>query len=375
MAIKPLGNGVLEIGTTSKWEACEWVNVVQPKDCERAAKEAGACFAIYWGFDEGRSLLRAMAHWNPPERVAEVIAKTGKDELYTTESYRFTFKPGQGFTGKAYKNTETMFFPNVTQLVQEEYMRKNLAERFDLKSLAFKPFANGIMEVGFTKKLTSCAWADTVTIEDCQKVCLEAGACFCIYWGLDEAKGVLKPRCHWNPPERVSVVKALTGKSELYTTESYKWEWKAGAGLIGKAYKNKESTFFPDVSQLSPSVFQRQELAKRFGIRSMALKPYGKGVYEVGSTKPWETCDWVNNMSVDCCRQACKDMNASFAIFWRFDAARGVLRPAHHWNPPERIAEVKAKTGRSDLYTTESKTIEFKPGDGCIGKVYLGTRP
>merc|ERR1719198_419654 len=126
LALKPVGDGVIEVGTTGSWEACEWVNTVQPKDCERAAKEAGACFAIYWGFDEGRGLLRVMAHWNPPERVAEVISKTGREELYTTESYRFTFKPGQGFTGKSYQNSETMFFSNVAQLSLEDYKRKNL---------------------------------------------------------------------------------------------------------------------------------------------------------------------------------------------------------------------------------------------------------
>merc|ERR1712227_793657 len=161
------------------------------------------------------------------------------------------------------------------------------------------------MEVGFTTKLESCAWSNTVTVEDCQKVCLDADASFCIYWSLDETRGTLKPTCHWNPPERISVMKAITGNSELYTTESYKVEMKTGTGIIGKAFKNKESRFFPNVSKLDPSDFKRNELAKRFGIRSLALKPYGMGIYEVGSTIPWESCDWVSSMSVDCCRQAC----------------------------------------------------------------------
>jgi len=197
----------------------------------------------------------------------------------------------------------------------------------------------------------------------------EAAADFCIFWDLDKT-GFLRPTCHWNPPERVSVMKAMTGKSELYATESYKTSWKSGEGFIGRAHKNKETLFFPDVSTLSPTVYKRKGLAAKFGVVSIAYKPFGNGVYEVGSTKRWDSCDWVNTMSVDDCRKVCLDMKGSFAIFWGFDAAQGVLRPMCHWNPPERVTAMKEKTGSDDLYTTDSYKVSMRPGDGFVGKVY-----
>jgi len=384
LALKPMGDGVMEIGTSNRWDSCEWVRDVTPKDCQRAAEEAEASFAIYWGFDVEKGVLRPMCHWDPPKRIAELKEKTGGDETYATESYRFPRQPGDGYVGKSFGNQETMFFPDMSKVPQSEFKRRDLEHRFGIVSMAFKPFANGVMEVGCTKKWEECDWVNRVTVEDCQRVAREAGADFCIYWKLD-SKGMLHPSSHWEPPERIAVTRASTGKDELYTTESYKTELGQGLGYVGKAFVGKETRFIQDVTAESvpASEYPRKALAAKFGVVSLGLKPFGDGVYEVGWTTKREGCDWLNTMTADDCRRVCLDVKGDYAICWVLDQAKGVIRAASHWNPPERIAEAKAEESldddhsfdhqaqtAGDLYTTESYRFQFKAGVGSVGRCF-----
>merc|ERR1719343_1221844 len=108
--------------------------------------------------------------------------------------------------------------------------------------------------------------------------------------------------------------------------------------------------FFPDVAELAVEGYNRKDLAARFGIHSLALKPFADGVMEIGATKKWEACHWIHTVTEKDCERVAKEAGASFAIYWGFDVGKGVLRPMAHWNPVERIAEVKARTGSDDLY-------------------------
>merc|ERR1719375_673336 len=54
IALKAFETGVMEVGCSQKWETCDWVNTLGADDCKWAAKETGACFAIYWGFDKAK---------------------------------------------------------------------------------------------------------------------------------------------------------------------------------------------------------------------------------------------------------------------------------------------------------------------------------
>merc|ERR1719284_1480094 len=326
-------------------------------------------------------MLRPMRHWNPPERIAEMKAQGGSDELFTTESYMESLTPGEGYVGKCYSNRQAFFIPDVS--TSQGYKRKNLAKRFGITSVALKPFANGVLEVGSAKKWESCEWADRVTAEDCQRVAKETGACFCIYWRLDKAKGVLRASAHWNPPERVAAVRA-SGKNDLYTTESCKSEFVLGEYIVGRACKNKETMFIEDVASVNELEYSRKDLAKQFGIVSVALKPFGDGVYEIGWANKRSNCNWLNTelssaktidgigeeVSVEELERAAKEAGAIFSIYWGFDESTGMLRAMRHWNPPERIAEMKAQGGSDELFTTESYMESLTPGEGYVGKCY-----
>ena len=123
-------------------------------------------------------------------------------------------------------------------------------------------------------------------------------------------------------------VKAATGNSELYTTESYQGvlgELKPGDGFVGKAnsivyiyiyvfiicynvihytilyytkaYKEAHAMFIPDLSAALDSEYPRKQLATKYGVVSLALKPMGDGVMEIGTSnrcRPRENMVGVN---------------------------------------------------------------------------------
>ncbi|CAE8606777.1 unnamed protein product [Polarella glacialis] len=135
-------------------------------DVEKACKESGACYAVYWCFDEAAKVLKPLAHFNPAERIAAVKAKTGKDDLFTTESYKFTMKPGEGSVGKCYASGEPLFFQDVDALPQDSFLRKDIAKQFGIVSIAMKPFGKGVLEVGSAEKWDVCVWVSSQCIRD-----------------------------------------------------------------------------------------------------------------------------------------------------------------------------------------------------------------
>merc|ERR1740127_454536 len=215
---------------------------------------------------------------------------TGKDDLYTTESYKVELKPSVGFVGKVYQDGKPMFLPNISDALASEYARKEIAKKYGIKSLGLKPFGDGLMEIGTAKGWERCEWVEEVTAEELERAAKDAGASFSIYWGFDKGMGILRPMRHWNPPERIAEMKAQAGSDELFTTESYMESLMPGEGYVGKCYSNKQTFFIPEVS--ASQGYKRKNLAKRFGITSVALKPFGNGVLEVGSAKKWESCEW-----------------------------------------------------------------------------------
>merc|ERR1719215_1744309 len=98
-----------------------------------------------------------------------------------------------------------------------------------------------------------------------------------------------RPTEHYNPNERIEKVRKETMKDDLYTTESYKFTMAPGVGIVGRVYASGEKEFYEDVSQLSSDVYIRSEIAKKYGIKSLAVMPYEGGVLEIGTDleKEW----------------------------------------------------------------------------------------
>ena len=112
-----------------------------------------------------------------------------------------------------------------------------------------------------------------------------SGAVLAISWKWDGSKLVFEN--YYNPPDRVEAIKATTGSDELYTTASSKITFEKGQGGPGRAFDGQTTEFHADVKTLDPSVYPRAELAKKFGITSVAFKGTAEGCIEVGTTETW----------------------------------------------------------------------------------------
>merc|ERR1712187_431485 len=66
--------------------------------------------------------------------------------------------------------------------------------------------------------------------------------------------------------------------------------------------------------------------------------------------------------------KVCAHSGAVFAVFWKLKD--DMLQATEHYNPTERIKEVRQKSKEGDLYTTESYKFRIAIGEGIIGKVY-----
>lgn len=123
---------------------------------------SGAVYAVFWAVEKGCGVLHAMCHYNPEERIQQVKRETGDDALYTTESYAFRFRPGQGLIGKAFVHRNQLFsFQDVTALPEDIFLRRNLAQRFGIKSVAVMWYKGGVLEFGTTDVWSSFNWATT----------------------------------------------------------------------------------------------------------------------------------------------------------------------------------------------------------------------
>jgi len=132
---------------------------VLEKDLGDVCSFSGAVFAIYWGYDEDQGVLKPVAHFNPKERI-EKAKRQGKDSLYTLGSYETKLKPGEGLVGGVYDRQESMFVSNVTELGDDVFLRKELALEYDIKSLAMKPWREGVLEIGSTDEWGSFNWTN-----------------------------------------------------------------------------------------------------------------------------------------------------------------------------------------------------------------------
>lgn len=72
---------------------------------------------------------------------------------------------------------------------------------------------------------------------------------------------------HYNSPERMDKCAKNFGGSR-YTLESYKYSFQPGEHVVGRVFKSGVSELIPDLLQLPPSAFKRNELAKKFDVRT-----------------------------------------------------------------------------------------------------------
>merc|ERR1719284_1535160 len=108
-----------------------------------------------------------------------------------------------------------------------------------------------------------------------------------MFW--NEFNGKLTVTSHFVAPERVAALKAKRGDDDNFPKRCYGLSIDVGSGAPGRVYANRSEEFFPDVQTLDSSKFLRMDLAKEFGIKSMACVPFQGGVLEYGTPEIWSS--------------------------------------------------------------------------------------
>jgi len=231
------------------------------------------------------------------------------------------------------------------------------------------------------------------------------GACYGIEWALSDA-GRLEYKAHYNPQWRVEGVQKK-GLKGLYTTQSASHSFMPGEGLVGKVFSDQKVLFVEDLQDLSEQAvqdaifggdhveFQRADLAKAFDIHSAVFVPTAKGVLEVGSTDKVVSASGIvpeavltamqngsefplpkkmaENFFTTSCSIKLRELvegstGGCYGVEWVLSEA-GRLEYEGHYNPQWRIEGVQKK-GLKGLYTTESASHSFMPGEGLVGKAF-----
>jgi len=180
-----------------------------------------------------------------------------------------------------------------------------------------------------------------------------------------------------------------------------------GEGLVGKAFSDQKMLFVQDLQDLSEDAvqdamfggdhaeFKRADLAKAFNIHSAVFVPTAKGVLEVGSTDKVVSASGIvpeavltamqngseiplpkkiaENLVTTSCSNKLRELvegstGGCYGVEWALSEA-GRLEYKGHYNPQWRVEGVQKK-GLKGLYTTESASHSFMPGEGLVGKAF-----
>merc|ERR1719507_1812067 len=63
-----------------------------PLQLKEVCALSGAVYAVFWAIKKGSGVLHAVCHYNPAERIEQVKSTSAADALYSTESYKFSFR-------------------------------------------------------------------------------------------------------------------------------------------------------------------------------------------------------------------------------------------------------------------------------------------
>ncbi|KAG8462641.1 hypothetical protein KFE25_004617 [Diacronema lutheri] len=113
----------------------------------RAAVHAAcAHYGVFWAYYEVMNELKAESWYAPDGKCMQ-------------RSCTFSFRPGYGAVGRAWGMGRAELAPDAQALPAAEFLRLQLATFFGIRSIAFLPYAQGVLEVG-----TTGVWAQVPAI-------------------------------------------------------------------------------------------------------------------------------------------------------------------------------------------------------------------
>jgi len=118
-------------------------------------------------------------------------------------------------------------------------------------------------------------------------VCERTSADYAIFWlPIDDQFAAF---AQYNPPERIEALQQQRGDEDTFSRGSSATKLEVnGTSFVARVFRSGEDALLTGAQQLASPSFMRAELAKTFGIQSVACVAYDSGVLEYGTTKPWD---------------------------------------------------------------------------------------
>jgi len=260
--------------------------------------------------------MKAVGHYELIQNVVErMLLKDAKSDSFALSSYAFRFPAtGSGaYFASVLKSKLPMFVQNCQRSMSGAFQRKQLAEKFGIRSILFVPTESGVLEMGSFKELrllegctalnmALCVWTNNIAniykyvepaverrtiLEYCTpsdlsdkqtsplaKYCNNGIFMFAVEWAIVD--GVWVVINHYTPSWRVAQ-KLEQGEVSLYSLESYAIRLNPGKGsdelVLDTVAKERTSVFFENVQHRDSNSFKRLELAKKHSIRSCLYMP------------------------------------------------------------------------------------------------------
>jgi len=114
---------------------------------------SGGCYGIEWVLAPSGRLVHNSAY-EPQWR----LDAPGSKGAFAARSVTYTFMPGQGAVGEAFARKELLFLQEVQRLnrhLSTPFQRADLAKEYGINSILFVPTADGVLEIGSTKKFAN----------------------------------------------------------------------------------------------------------------------------------------------------------------------------------------------------------------------------
>merc|ERR1712187_577426 len=207
------------------------------------------------------------------------------DENFPKRCYGLSIDVGSGAVGRVYANKSEVFIQDVQTLDSSKFLRLDHAKEFGIRSMACVYFQGGVVEYGTPEVWPSIPRVVGPSEAHLRAIAEKSGAAWAIFWS--EFGGKLSVTGHYILPERVAVLKKERGDDDNFPKRCYGIHLDVGSGAPGRVYASKSEEFIRDVQALDSSKFPRLDIAREFGIKSMAAVPFQGGVLECGTPEKW----------------------------------------------------------------------------------------
>ena len=184
------------------------------------------------------------------------------------------------------RTRKPVFIPD-TQNYAGEFPRREIANTYNVNSIAFVPVLGGVLEYGTSRGTGSADWAtvgdamvETIPNSALNEAFNEKGATYAIFWRRNFQKGVYEVVANYESDAN-ALNKQASLSGNTFATQSAQCGLPiTGDGPVAAAGR---SGVEQNINIATAKNFRRRELANEWGVGRMTLIPCATGVLEYGT--------------------------------------------------------------------------------------------